>query len=137
MSTAQSGCDRDGASGFAVLFADDLAEQIAREVEDGRRSPEEVLLASIDSTEDGKLTGFALRFALSSHVRIPDDGKIDCFAEAEAVFAFVQPKTAGTRKKAPAPIKAVSKRPKLRRRPRLNSRAGARPAPASSAAKKG
>jgi len=60
-------------------------------------------LAAIDSLEDEKLTGFALRLALTSHVAIPREGEVDFLAEAEAVFLEPQPKKAGS-KKAGKPI---------------------------------
>ena len=65
-------------------FADDLAEDIADENE--RRSPEELLLATIDATADEKLTHFAVRLALSGHVGIPRESELDFLAEADAVF---------------------------------------------------
>jgi ParB family chromosome partitioning protein len=73
-------------------FADDLAEDIADESE--RRSAEEVLLATIDTTADDKLTRFAIRLALSGHVSIPRENEPDFLAEAEAVFVPPQPKKA-------------------------------------------
>ena len=66
-------------------FADDLAEEMA-EVKDDRSS-EEVLLAALDSTADDKLTGFALRLALSGHRGIPRENEPDFLAEADSVFA--------------------------------------------------
>ena len=65
-------------------FADDLAEDVADEKE--RRSPEEVLLATIASTADNKLSHFAVRLALSGHVGIPRENEPDFLAEANAVF---------------------------------------------------
>ena len=56
-------------------FADDLAEDIAAENENEQRSAEEVLLATIDTTADEKLTAFALRLALSGHVGIPRENQ--------------------------------------------------------------
>jgi len=66
-------------------FADDLAEEVADENES--RIAEEVLLATIDATEDDKLTRFAIRLALSGHVGIPRENEFDFLAEADAVFA--------------------------------------------------
>ena len=66
-------------------FADDLAEDIA-DVTD-RRSPEEVLLATIDATADDKLPRFAIRLALSGHVSIPRENEPDFLSEADAAFA--------------------------------------------------
>ena len=70
-------------------FADDLAEDIADESE--QRSAEEVLLATIDTTADDKLTRFAIRLALSGHVGIPRENEPDFLTEAEAVFVPPQP----------------------------------------------
>jgi len=92
-------------------FADDVAEEIAEVDENERRTAEEVLLAAIDSLGDEKLTGFALRLALTSHVAIPRDGEMDFLAEAEAVFLQPQPKKASSKKAGkPTPIKATSKK---------------------------
>jgi len=88
-------------------FADDIAEEIASEDENEKRTAEDVLLAAIDSLGDERLTGFALRLALTSHVAIPHEGEVDFLAQAEAVFLQPpQPKRA-SRKKAgkPTPIK--------------------------------
>jgi pimeloyl-ACP methyl ester carboxylesterase len=71
-------------------FADDLSEDIADE--NDHRSAEEVLLSTIDNTTDDKLTRFALRLALSSHVVIPREHELDFLTEAEAVFAPPQKK---------------------------------------------
>ena len=93
-------------------FTDDLAEQIAGEDENEQRTAEEVLLSAIDSLQDDKLTGFALRLALTGHIDIPREGEFDFLAEAEAVFASPQPKNAASKKpkvKTPTPIKAASK----------------------------
>jgi ParB family chromosome partitioning protein len=93
-------------------LTDDLAEQIAGEDENEQRTAEEVLLSAIDSLQDDKLTGFALRLALTGHIDIPREGEFDFLAEAEAVFASPQPKNAASKKpkvKTPTPIKAASK----------------------------
>jgi len=93
-------------------LTDDLAEQIAGEDENEQRTAEEVLLSAIDSLQDDKLTGFALRLALTGHIDIPREGEVDFLAEAEAVFASPQPKNAASKKpkvKTPTPIKAASK----------------------------
>ena len=68
-------------------FADDLAEELTAESDTQRRSAEEVLLAAIDATADDKLTRFAIRLALSSHVAIPRESEPDFLTEADAVFA--------------------------------------------------
>ena len=73
-------------------FADDLAEDIAADNENEKRSPEELLLATIDTTADAKLTAFALRLALSGHVCIPRENEFDFLTEAQAVFLAPKPK---------------------------------------------
>ena len=88
-------------------FADDLAEDIVTENE--QRSAEELLLATIDSTADDKLTRFALRLALSGHVGIPGEHEFDFLAEAEIVFPSPQP---NKKKSKPAKMPTPSKAPK-------------------------
>jgi ParB family chromosome partitioning protein len=97
-------------------FADDLAEDIADE--NDKRSAEEVLLAVIDSTGDAKLTGFAVRLALSGHRAIPRDNEPDFLTEAAAAFLTPKPKKSGAKKAVPArkeptpikPAKAAKKK---------------------------
>ena len=86
-------------------FADDLVEDIA--VENERRSPEEVLLATIATTADEKLTHFAVRLALSGHVSIPRENEPDFLNEADAVFALPKKETKA-KKTGKAPV-ALSK----------------------------
>ena len=81
-------------------LTDDLAEQIAGEDENEQRTAEEVLLSAIDGLEDNKLTGFALRLALTGHIDTPREGEFDFLTEAEAVFATQQPKKVSKPKKA-------------------------------------
>ena len=92
-------------------FADDLAEDIAADNDNEQRSPEEVLLSSIDATPDDKLTHFAVRLALAGHVGIPREGESDFLAEAESVFAPLPSKTKPASKKTeqPTPIKFPAK----------------------------
>ncbi len=89
-------------------FADDVAEEIAGGDGNENRTAEEVLLAAIDGLGNEKLTGFALRLALTSHVAIPREGEVDFLAEAEALFLQPpQPKKASSKKTGkPTPIKA-------------------------------
>jgi len=89
-------------------FADDVAEEIVGENENNQLTGEEVLLAAIDGLGDEKLTGFALRLALTSHVAIPREGEVDFLTEAEAVFLeLTQPKKASSKKAGKrAPIRA-------------------------------
>jgi ParB family transcriptional regulator, chromosome partitioning protein len=95
-------------------FTDDLAGEIAgeNENENEQRTAEEILLSAIDGIHNDKLTGFALRLALTGHVAIPREGEFDFLAEAETAFAPPQPKNAVSKKpkvKTPMPIKAASK----------------------------
>jgi ParB family chromosome partitioning protein len=83
-------------------FADDLAVEMNGDAHDDRRSADEVLLTAIDGLADDKLTGFAVRLALSGHRGIPREGEADYLIEAEAVFAPKQ--------KTP-PAKAPAKKP--------------------------
>lgn len=97
-------------------FADDVAEEIAGNDGNDRRTAEEVLLTAIDLLGDEKLTGFTLRLALTSHVGIPREGDLDFLAEAGAVFLDPKPKKASKKKvQTPAPIKAASKKPTARK----------------------
>ena len=81
-------------------FADDLAEEIAADNENEQRSAEEVLLSTIDTTADDKLTRFAVRLALAGHVGIPREGEFDFLTEAETVFVPPQPTKKAEAKKA-------------------------------------
>jgi ParB family chromosome partitioning protein len=84
-------------------FADDLAEDIAGDNENERRSAEEVLLSTIDATADDKLTRFALRLALAGHVGIPREGDFDFLTEAETAFVPPQSTKGAPAKKAKQP----------------------------------
>lgn len=98
-------------------FADDLAEEITADEPDDRRSADEVLIAAIDGLTDDKLTGFAVRLALSGHRGIPPDGEADYLTEADAVLspklalslATTKPKKT-TAAKQPAPAKAAKRK---------------------------
>jgi ParB family chromosome partitioning protein len=92
-------------------FADDLADDIAGENENEQRSAEVVLLTSIDTLADDKLTGFTVRLALVGHRGIPAEGVFDFLAEAEIVFASLPSADELKRKKTkrPVPIKLTSK----------------------------
>ncbi len=68
-------------------FIDDLAAHFAGNDENDQQTSEDVLLTAIDGLPDDKLTGFALRLALTGHAAIPREGEIDLLAEAEAAFA--------------------------------------------------
>ena len=96
-------------------FADDLAVEINGDDENDRRSADEVLITAIDGLTDDKLTGFAVRLALSGHRGIPRDGETDFLAEADAVLsprlalslATTKKTTAG---KQPAPAKVPKRK---------------------------
>lgn len=86
-----------------------------------QQTDEEIVLAALDHTADDKLTGFALRLALTDQVGIPHGDQPDLLAEAEAAFAPLQPKSSQPKstsksKKAPtevkAPKKTAAKKPK-------------------------
>ena len=99
-------------------FSDDLAEELAAEDEaNDDRSTEDVLLAALDGTADEKLTGFAIRLALSGHVGIPRDGEPDFLTEADKAFTAPEPQKGGkprlvksTPKKASAKKTAAKKK---------------------------
>ena len=93
-------------------FADDLANEMAGENENEKRSAEEVLLSAIDGLHDDKLTGFALRLALAAHRGTPREGDFDFLTEAATVFAPIEPKKPSvTKSKRTTPGKAVAKAP--------------------------
>jgi ParB family chromosome partitioning protein len=72
----------------AYSFAEDVAAFFANnEANTDQRSPEEVLLREVDGLNEEKLTGFALRLALTAHRDIPVEGDIDFLAEAETAFS--------------------------------------------------
>lgn len=81
-------------------FADDVAVEFNGDDENDQRSAEEVLLATISSLTDDKLTGFALHLALAGHRSIPREHEFDFLVEADTVFAPKDKPAAG--KKAPA-----------------------------------
>ena len=105
-------------------FADDLAEELTADSDNERRGAEEVLLATIDATADDKLTRFAIRLALSAHVRIPRENEVDLLPEAEAAFLTPKANKATAKKEQSAkkptlvkPIKAAAKEAKARNKP--------------------
>jgi hypothetical protein len=61
--TATAAAPRD----FTVYAFDDVAEQLAANEENTQQTSEEILLSIIDGLQDDKLTGFALRLALTAH----------------------------------------------------------------------
>ena len=77
--------------------------------ESNKANSEEILLSALDGLPDDKLTGFALRLALTTHTaQIPREGEIDLLAEAEAAFAPPQPKKVSKPKKAKTTLAKVS-----------------------------
>ena len=91
---------------------EDVAEQQVADDENNQQSAEEILSGLLASIPDGKLTGFALRLALTAHASIPRQGELDYLTEAEAAFAPPPPKKIAKAKKSAAvqPIKASSKK---------------------------
>jgi hypothetical protein len=92
--------------------------EIAGENENEQRTAEEILLSAIDGIRNDKLTGFALRLALTGHVAILREGEFDFLAEAETAFAPPQPKNAVSKKpKVKTPIRSKRLPNPHRRRP--------------------
>jgi len=88
---------------FAIAnrtFACTLAEHYVTGDENDQRTPEEILLSTLDSLTDDKLTGFALRLALTGHLYIPREGDHDFLTEAENAFAPHKLKKPASPKKA-------------------------------------
>jgi ParB family transcriptional regulator, chromosome partitioning protein len=102
---------------FALIHLDpymfeDIAEQQVDDDENNQQSAEEILSVLLASIPDEKLTGFALRLALTAHASIPRQGELDYLAEAEAAFIPKPPKKTGKAKKSAViqPIKASPKK---------------------------
>ena len=87
-----------------------MAEHFAGDNENNQQTAEEILLSAIDGLTDDKLTGFALRLALTGYVGIPREGEFDFLTEAEAVFVPPQPKKEKRPRKAPTSIKPAAKK---------------------------
>jgi len=94
-------------------FIEDLAQEIVGDNENETRSAGQVLLATIDELGDDKLTGFALRLALTAHVAIPREGETDYLTEAEQAFTQAdlkpEPQKAIKKSAKPAPRKVPKK----------------------------
>lgn len=84
--------------------SDVVATHYAGEDDDNNQSSDEILLSVADRLEEVQLPELALRLALCSHVRIPNENEIDHLAEVEKVFAPKQAKKP-TAKKKPTPAK--------------------------------
>ena len=99
-------------------FADDVAEHFIGDDENNQQTAEEILLSTLHSLADDKLTGFGLRLVLTGRTDIPSEGEIDLLAEAEAAFLPVKPepvkkpRKAKPKSKAKAPAKSRSTAPK-------------------------
>lgn len=97
-------------------FADDLAVEVNGDDENDQRSADEVLMTAIEGLTDDKLTGFAVRLALSGHRGIPRDGETDFLTEADAVLSprlalsLATTKKKTTAAKQPAPAKASKRK---------------------------
>ncbi|MDQ2835180.1 MAG: ParB/RepB/Spo0J family partition protein [Acidobacteriota bacterium] len=78
-------------------FTDDVAEYFAGDDENNQHTAEQILLSTIDGLPNEKLTGFALRLALTGHTDIPREGEFDFLSEAE--IAFLIPPAENVKKK--------------------------------------
>jgi len=91
-------------------LTDDVAEHFAGDNENNQQTAEDILLSTIDDLTDDKLTGFALRLALTGYIDIPREGEFDFLIEAEAVFVPPQPKSEKKPRKAPTSIRPAAKK---------------------------
>jgi ParB family transcriptional regulator, chromosome partitioning protein len=91
-------------------LTEDVAEHFAGDNENNQQTADDILLSTLDGLTDGKLTGFALRLALTGHIDIPREGELDFLTEAEAIFASPQPMKEKKARKAPTSIKAAAKK---------------------------
>ena len=81
-------------------FSEDVAAYFVGDDENNQQTPDDVLASTLISLPDEKLTGFALRLALTGHTEIPREGDFDFLTEAESVFIPQQPKKKADAKKA-------------------------------------
>jgi ParB family chromosome partitioning protein len=96
-------------------FLEEVASHFAGNDENQQQTDEEIVLTALDSTADDKLTGFALRLALTDYVGIPPEGEPDPLSEAEAAFAPPPPKSSkpkNTNKPEETPSTLVKATPK-------------------------
>jgi ParB family transcriptional regulator, chromosome partitioning protein len=96
-------------------FLEEVASHFAGNDENAQQTDEEIVLAALDNTANDKLTGFALRLALTDHVSIPRENEPDPLSEAEAAFAPPQPKSSKPKKiskseETPTLVKAPQKK---------------------------
>jgi ParB family chromosome partitioning protein len=95
-------------------FLEEVASHFAGD-DDNMQTEVEIVISALDSTADDKLTGFALRLALTDHVAIPRQDDPDLLIEAEAAFAVPhvessKPRKATQSSKSPQPTKAPAKK---------------------------
>jgi ParB family chromosome partitioning protein len=67
--------------------------------DDDNQSSEEILLSVADRLEEAQLSELAVRLALCSHIRLPNENELDHLAEVEKVFAPKQAKKPSAKKK--------------------------------------
>jgi ParB family transcriptional regulator, chromosome partitioning protein len=79
--------------------SDVVATHYAGDDDDNNQSSEEILLSVSDRLEEVQLPELALRLALCSHIRVPNENEIDHLAEVEKVFAPKQAKKTTAKKK--------------------------------------
>jgi ParB family chromosome partitioning protein len=99
--------------------SDVVAAHYAGDDDDNNQSSEEVLLSVADRVEEIQLPELALRLALCSHIRVPNENEIDHLAEVEKVFAPKQAKKPAAKEKTfkkPTPAKSKTTRKKATKR---------------------
>ena len=83
-------------------FAEDVAAYFVGNDENNQQTTCDVLASALASLPDEKLTGFALRLALTRHTDIPRESDFDFLAEAESVLLPRPPKKGAAKKAAQA-----------------------------------
>jgi ParB family chromosome partitioning protein len=91
-------------------FTDDVAEHFAANDENNQQTAEEILLSALDGLTDEKLTGFALRLALTGHIAIPRETEFDHLTEAETAFVPPTAKKEKKPKKTTTPVNQTAKK---------------------------
>ncbi len=74
-------------------FAEDVAGFYAGDDENNQQTPEEILLSTLTSLPDDKLTQFALRIVFTGHTDIPRENDFDFLAQAALLFEPPKPRT--------------------------------------------
>ena len=101
-------------------FAYDVAAHFVKDDENNQQTGEEVLLSVVDGLEDDKLSGFALRLALTGHADIPARTRSTIWPRLKLSSLNRSPKR--LRRRRPEPRRRRQSRPKpQRRRPPRNS----------------